>query len=99
VKIIEHFKIIQLLGYFFKNICPYFFGANALENYFCLLGIIPEIGLVGNLFFVSYFCNLAIVVKDTASGRQHGLLNPLGVQWSCSCIKIWRKYIEKKFRK
>jgi len=69
-----------LFGHFFKNIGPKFFGANAFENYFCLLGVVPEIGLVGNLFFVSYFCNLAIVVKDTALGRQHGLLNPLGVR-------------------
>jgi len=58
-----------------KGICPYFFGADALQYFLCLLRIAPEISLGGNGFFFFYLAYLDIVVKGTSSRRQRVPLN------------------------
>jgi hypothetical protein len=52
------------------GIGPDFLGAKLFQCSFCLFGIIPEIGLLGNQLFVFYFDDLTIVVKDTSSKPQ-----------------------------
>jgi hypothetical protein len=52
-----------------EGIRPYFFCTDIFQNYFSLLGVVPEIGLLGYKFFVTYFKALTIVVKDTSSRR------------------------------
>jgi hypothetical protein len=46
MKFIEYLKVIQLLGDFVVGIRPDFFGANALQNSFCLPWVIPKISLM-----------------------------------------------------
>jgi hypothetical protein len=36
--------------YFYISFCPEFNGFDFLENYLGFFGVVPEIGLVGNLF-------------------------------------------------
>jgi len=52
-----------------KGIGPNFFGADVFQNSFSLFGIVPEISLLGDEFFIIYFNALTIVVKDTSSRR------------------------------
>jgi hypothetical protein len=52
-----------------KSISPDFLGADIFKNGFGLFGIVPEISLLGDEFFISYFKTLTVVVKDTSSRR------------------------------
>jgi hypothetical protein len=54
-----------------KRIRPDLFGPDVFQGSFGLLGIIPEIGLLGDQLFIFYFEALTIVVKDTPSRRSH----------------------------
>jgi hypothetical protein len=51
----------------FIRIRPDFLGAQFLKFGFGFFRTVPEIGLLGNEFFVFYFNDLTIVVKDTSS--------------------------------
>jgi hypothetical protein len=65
-----------------KGIRPDFFGPDIFQDEFGLFGIVPKISLVGDEFFVFYFGNLAIVVKDTSSRPPHGSSSLSTVLWS-----------------
>ena len=78
MKLVQDFQIIELLCQLIERIGPDFFWANALEDDFRLLGVVPKFGLVRDAFFVFYFRFLAIVVKDTSVRRRRGLLSLSG---------------------
>jgi len=82
VKFIEHVQIFNLFVYPFKSVGPDFLGPYTVKNNFSLLGVIPKIRLMGDAFFVFYFVDLAIVVKDTSSRQPRGPSSLSTVLWS-----------------
>jgi hypothetical protein len=65
-----------------KGIGPHLLGPDIFQDGLGLLGIIPKISLMRDEFFVVYFGNLAIVVKDTSSRPPHGSSSLSTVLWS-----------------
>jgi hypothetical protein len=47
--------------------CPYFFIPDGFQDAFCFFGIVPETGLVGQLFFFLDLLFPDINVKGTSS--------------------------------
>jgi len=45
-------EVVDASAYFYISFCPEFYGFDLLENYLGLLGVVPEISLMGNLFLL-----------------------------------------------
>jgi hypothetical protein len=75
VKFIEHLEVIELLAHLVIGVSPDFFSPDIFQNGFCLLWVVPEIGLMCDALLVLYLGSLAIVVKDTSSRRRYDLLD------------------------
>lgn len=56
------------------GVCPDFLFPDFLQQGFGFFGVIPEPRVEGLLLLVLDFDQLAIDVKDTSSGPQHGPL-------------------------
>jgi hypothetical protein len=80
MKLTQHFEILDLFIEFVVSIGPDFLCPDALQNILGLPGIVPEVVLVGNAFFVFDLSSFAIVVKDTSLGRRYEPLSPSIVQ-------------------
>jgi len=75
MKFNKHFEIIELRADGIIGIRPHLFGADIFQDRFSLFGIVPEVSLLCNTFFVFDFYSLAIVVKDTSSRQPLGPSN------------------------
>jgi hypothetical protein len=53
---------------------PVFFYFGLFEQFFCSFGVIPKIGRKGFFFFLFYFAQLTIDVKDASLTLPHALL-------------------------
>jgi hypothetical protein len=82
VKFIKHLEVLHLFVDFFKGVSPNLLGPDIFKDGFGLPGVVPKISLVGDEFFVFYFVDLAIVVKDTSSRPPHGSSSLSTAQWS-----------------
>jgi hypothetical protein len=52
---------------------PFFFGSQVFDNGFSLFRVVPEVWSESFFFFVGYFYELGIDVKDTSSAHQDAL--------------------------
>src|SRR5690606_28095120 len=84
MKFVQDLQILQHFENVLKSVSPDLFGADTFEDCLCLFWIIPEIGLLGNQFFVCDLSALTIVVKDTSSRRQRVPSSLSTVLWSWS---------------
>src|SRR5690606_27904073 len=66
VKFIKYFQVVNKLLHALVRVGPHFLGPQIFQDSFGLFRVVPEIGLLGNEFFVFYFDDLTIVVKDTS---------------------------------
>src|SRR5690606_15527555 len=70
VEFVQHFEVVKRLAYLLESVSPHLLRAQFAKHSFCLAWILPKICLLGDSFFVAYFYNLTIVVKDTSSRRK-----------------------------
>jgi hypothetical protein len=68
----KHLQVVNRFADGLIGIGPDLLGPYVLQDRFGLLGVVPEIGLVGDPFFVFDFYAFTIVVKDTSSRQPLG---------------------------
>jgi len=61
---------------------PYFFALDGLQRFLGRFGIIPKIGLQGDILFFFYLRFSCIDVKDASSGKLFDPSSPVSVPWS-----------------
>jgi len=75
MEFLQHFQVVNFFVDNFIGIGPDLLGPDVLQDNFRLFGVVPEISLLADSFFVFDFYSLAIVVKDTSSRQPHGPSN------------------------
>jgi hypothetical protein len=61
---------------------PYLLAFDGLQRFFCIFGIVPEIGFQRGSLFVSYLFFTCIDVKDASSGKLFYPSSLVSVPWS-----------------
>jgi hypothetical protein len=82
MKFIQYLEVFNLFVDGIIGVGPDFLGPDVFQDDFSLFGIIPEVSLLADSFFVFDFYSLAIVVKDTSSRQPRGPSSLSTVQWS-----------------
>jgi hypothetical protein len=90
MKFIEHLEVVREFTHGLIGVSPNLLGPDIFQDRFGLLGVVPEIGLVGDPLFVFDFYAFTIVVKGTSS-RQPLWPSRLSIgRLSCEMVKRQR---------